>query len=97
MLTSIPDTNEWLQPGIKGDLPCARGQHSAVQAGDKLVLFGGSSEFSLELMVCQKFHGDVFIADVGKYKYSPFLHYPLVPSFRKINIGKTGNQNPPDL
>ena len=28
---------------------------------------------------------------------SPFLHYPLVPSFRKINIGKTGNQNPPDL
>ena len=26
------------------------------------------------------------------FGHSPFLHYPLVPSFRKINIGKTGNQ-----
>ena len=28
--------------------------------------------------------------------YSPFLHYPLVPSFKKINIGNTGNQNHPE-
>ena len=28
--------------------------------------------------------------------HSPFLHYPLVPSFKKINIGNTGNQNPPE-
>ena len=28
--------------------------------------------------------------------YSPFLHYPLVPSFKKINIVNTGNQNPPE-
>ena len=28
-----------------------------------------------------------FMQDV----YSPFLHCLLVPSFRKINIGKTGN------
>ena len=25
--------------------------------------------------------------------YSPFLHYPLVPSLKIINIGNTGNQN----
>ena len=31
-----------------------------------------------------------------KYVNSPFLHYPLVPSFKKINIGNTGNQNPPE-
>ena len=28
--------------------------------------------------------------------HSPFLHYPLVPSFIKINIRNTGNQNPPE-
>ena len=28
--------------------------------------------------------------------YSPILHYPLVPSLKKINIGNTGNQNPPE-
>ena len=28
--------------------------------------------------------------------YSPFLHYRLAPSFKKINIGNTGNQNPPE-
>ena len=31
-----------------------------------------------------------------KDPHSPFLHYPLVPSFKKINIGNTGNQNPPE-
>ena len=31
-----------------------------------------------------------------KTKYSPFLHYPLVPSSKKINIVNTGNQNPPE-
>ena len=34
--------------------------------------------------------------DSEEIKYSPFLHYPLVPSFKKINIGNTGNQNPPE-
>ena len=29
--------------------------------------------------------------------YSPFLHYRLVSSLLKINIGNTGNQNHPDL
>ena len=29
--------------------------------------------------------------------YSPFLHYWLVPSLEKINIGNAGNQNHPDL
>ena len=24
------------------------------------------------------------------------MHYPLVPSFKKINIGNTGKQNPPE-
>ena len=30
------------------------------------------------------------------WTHSPFLHYPLVPSFKKINIVNTGNQNPPE-
>lgn len=59
------DTSEWLQPKVEGDIPAARGQHSAVTAGDRLVLFGGSSDFSLELMVCQKFHGDTFILNTA--------------------------------
>ena len=29
--------------------------------------------------------------------YSLFLHYQLVSSSQKINIGNTGNQNRPDL
>ena len=29
--------------------------------------------------------------------HSPFLHYRLVSCLQKINIGKTGNQNPPNL
>ena len=28
---------------------------------------------------------------------SPFLHYRLVSCWQKVNIGNTGNQNPPDL
>ena len=31
------------------------------------------------------------------HSYSPFLHYRLVSSLQDINIGKTGNQNHPDL
>ena len=44
-----------------------RGQHSVAVAGDKLVLFGGSSDFRPELMVCQKFHGDLFTLDIGRF------------------------------
>ena len=35
-------------------------------------------------------------AFLKKYNYSPFLHYRLVSSFKKINIGNTGDQNPPE-
>ena len=63
---AFSETCEWLQPAVKGDLPVGRGQHSVAVAGDKLVLFGGSSDFSPDLMVCQKFHGDLFTLDIGR-------------------------------
>ena len=45
----------------------------------------------------QKENKDLFRQLVGQFcNNSPFLHYPLVPSFKKINIGNTGNQNPPE-
>ena len=65
-ITTFSETCEWLQPAVKGDLPVGRGQHSVAVAGDKLVLFGGSSDFRPELMVCQKFHGDLFTLDIGR-------------------------------
>ena len=58
------------------------------------VLHGRLSHLGLE---CVGEGGGNRRRGVGLDVHSPFLHYPLVPSFRKINIGKTGNQNPPDL
>jgi hypothetical protein len=65
----LTDTKEWLQPTVSGDLPAARGQHSAAVVGDHLVLYGGSSDFSAELMVCQKYFTDTFILNTGKELY----------------------------
>lgn len=59
------ETKEWLQPTVQGDIPEARGQHSVVVAGDKLVLYGGSALFSPETMMCQKFYGDSYVLSIG--------------------------------
>lgn len=59
------ETKEWLQPKVTGDLPEGRGQHSVAVVGDKLVLYGGSGEFSPETMMCQKFFGDTYTLPVG--------------------------------
>ena len=37
------------------------------------------------------------VFSLHKHVHSPFLHYRLVSSLQKINIGNTGNQNHPDL
>ena len=34
---------------------------------------------------------------VKRYGYSQFLHYQLVSSLQKVNIGNTGNQNHPEF
>ena len=57
------------------------------------------STFCVSAMIyCNIYHKNYFLfllfIQVG---YSPFLHYLLVPSSPKINIGNTGNQNHPDL
>lgn len=58
------ETRQWLQPKASGDLPGARGQHSMAVAGNQLVLFGGSSEFSAETMTCQKFYVDTYVLPI---------------------------------
>ncbi|XP_050400202.1 kelch domain-containing protein 1 [Patella vulgata] len=57
------DSTEWLQPNIDGDLPCGRGQHSVVLAGDRVVLFGGSGSFNPEIMQCTEHFTDTYILD----------------------------------
>lgn len=61
------ETKEWLQPEVSGDLPKARGQHSVAVVGDKLVLYGGSSDFSPEVMACQKYYNDTYVLPIGDY------------------------------
>ncbi|XP_041364759.1 kelch domain-containing protein 1-like [Gigantopelta aegis] len=63
------DTKQWLQPSVSGDVPSARGQHSAVVAGDSLVVCGGSANFSDEMMQCHNHFSDTYLvktADVIK-------------------------------
>lgn len=56
-------TKEWLKPQLKGVAMSARGQHSAVVVGQKLVVFGGTGKFSAETMQCQEFYTDTFLVD----------------------------------
>ena len=51
---------------MSGDLPEGRGQHSVGIVGDKLVMYGGSSQFSSEIMMCMKFHGDTFTVPISE-------------------------------
>lgn len=59
------ETFQWFQPKVTGDIPEGRGQHSAAVVGDKLVLFGGSSQFNPEMMGCNKFYGDTYVLSTG--------------------------------
>ena len=62
----FPETQQWLQPCLKGPKMSARGQHVAVVAGQTLVVFGGTSQFSQETMQCQQFLTDVFLVSLGE-------------------------------
>jgi len=59
------DTFEWLQPKMAGDVPAARGQHSMVVIGNQVALYGGSSGYDAESMMCHKFFGDTFVFSTG--------------------------------
>merc|ERR1711976_814647 len=52
-------SQEWLQPALEGDIPPARGSHTATVVGDQLLVFGGSSDFSREIMQCTTFHSTI--------------------------------------
>ncbi|CAG5120142.1 unnamed protein product, partial [Candidula unifasciata] len=55
------DLKEWVPVTIEGDKPAARGLHCAVAVGDSLFLFGGSGDFSPEIMQCQTFFTDAYL------------------------------------
>lgn len=59
------ETKEWMQPAVSGDLPKPRGQHCVAVVGDQLVLYGGSSDFSAEVMACQKFYNDTYVLPIA--------------------------------
>ncbi|CAG2233844.1 unnamed protein product [Mytilus edulis] len=61
------ETMEWLQPKANGDLPKGRGQHSAGVVDDKLVLFGGTTDFNPEIMQCQTFFNDTYVASIDDF------------------------------
>ena len=62
----FPETQQWLQPSLKGLAFSARGQHVAVVAGQTLVVFGGTGQFSQETMQCQQFLTDTFLISTGE-------------------------------
>ena len=60
------------------------------------ILYGGQELLEKVATVIQQIFDHEYVPDSLKQGiltpvYSPFLHYPLVPSFKKINIGNTGN------
>lgn len=50
---------------MAGDVPAARGQHSMVVIGNQVALYGGSSGYDAESMMCHKFFGDTFVFSTG--------------------------------
>ena len=63
------ETKEWMQPKVQGDMPESRGQHCVAVVGEQLVLYGGSSHFSPETMMCSKLYGDTFVLQKGKWQF----------------------------
>ncbi|XP_071965800.1 kelch domain-containing protein 2-like [Antedon mediterranea] len=59
------ETMEWLQPSNKGSLPEPRGSHTLTNAGDSVLMFGGTSEFDTKIMQCTKYHSDVCILNTA--------------------------------
>lgn len=59
------DTKSWSPACVVGDSPAGRGLHSTVAVGNKLLLFGGSGNFSPETMQCQTFFSDAYVIDTG--------------------------------
>ncbi|KAH3781796.1 kelch domain-containing protein 1-like isoform X2 [Dreissena polymorpha] len=59
------ETYQWLQPGVGGDVPAARGQHSVAVVRDNLVVFGGSSDYDPQTMSCQKLFSDTYTILTG--------------------------------
>ncbi|XP_064608900.1 host cell factor 2-like [Liolophura sinensis] len=63
------EKKEWLQPAVQGDIPLGRGLHSAVVAGNQLVVFGGSANIDPETNQCTDIFSDTYLvktADILK-------------------------------
>ncbi|XP_070205613.1 kelch domain-containing protein 1-like [Littorina saxatilis] len=68
------ETQQWLQPQMKGVAMTPRGQHVTVATGNTVVVFGGTGNFSPETMQCQQFYTDTFLVsaeDLGKGAAQP--------------------------
>lgn len=61
------DKKEWLQPAVQGDIPSGRGLHSAVVAGNQLVVFGGSANIDPETNQCTDIFSDTYLVKTGKW------------------------------
>lgn len=55
------DAKEWYRATVKGKVPSGRGQQAVGVLGDELIMFGGTSNFSTEIMQCQNTHNDTLI------------------------------------
>ena len=74
-----------------GEVLCTNFQHSASRkCGRKIVHIKIDYSGEVNNLFRQVQQSELF-------PYLPFLHYMLVPSLQVINVGNTGNQNPPDL
>lgn len=54
-------SRQWLQPELLGSPPGGRGLHTATVVGDRLVVYGGSSQFNRETMQCGVHHNDLYL------------------------------------
>ncbi|XP_060569590.1 kelch domain-containing protein 1-like [Ruditapes philippinarum] len=68
------ETKEWMQPEVLGDTPEARGQHCVAVVGDKLVMYGGTSHFNTETMMCSKLHGDTYVLQIADVLKGQAIH-----------------------
>lgn len=60
VLLLLTDVNRWESLTVSGLE--ARGCHTLCAVSDRLLLFGGSSDFNSSLQQCNKFHGDILTA-----------------------------------
>ncbi|XP_048738343.1 kelch domain-containing protein 1-like [Ostrea edulis] len=59
------ESKSWSQVKQNGAVPEGRSQHSLGVVGDKVIMYGGTTDFSPEINACQKFFTDTHIFNAG--------------------------------